>query len=193
MSQKKYEDFGIVLDFLPSGSPKDTRPVHLREPIAQVLGETFFTLLEVVPLPNTKLEIQERVYLGKEKREKISRIKQRIGYDDLTATAKSELPHAISQAIERNEQRFVEFFNKSEAITTRLHPVELLPGVGKKLMQTILEERKKAPFVSLQDIEQRIKGLNVKEALVKRILMEIQGVDRYFLFCRPWRREESEL
>jgi putative nucleotide binding protein len=189
--QKKYEDFGIVLDFLPHGSPSDPRPIHLREPVAQVLGETFFTLLEVVPAKDVTLQSQERVSLGKETRDKVERIRQRIGYDDLTATAKNELPHAIQKAIEVNESKFVEFFNKAGPLTTRLHQLELLPGVGKKLMWTILQEREKGPFKSLADIEERIKGLDAKGSLVKRILLEIQGKDAYFLFVRPTRRAEG--
>ncbi|MEM2282382.1 MAG: DUF655 domain-containing protein [Candidatus Hadarchaeales archaeon] len=187
--QKKYEDFGIVIDFLPHGSPTDPRPIHLREPIAQIVGSTFFTLLEAVPMENVTLQIQEKVYLGRERREKISRIKQRVGYEDLTATAKNELPHAIRKTIEESENRFLEFFNKAGPLTTRLHQLELLPGVGKKLMETILQEREKSPFTSFADIEARVKGLDVKEALTKRILLEIQGKDRYFLFARPSRRE----
>jgi putative nucleotide binding protein len=191
MQQKKYEEFGIVLDFLPHGSPFDPRPIHLREPIAQVLGETFFTLLEVVPSKGVTLQLLERVSLGKETRDKVERIKQRIGYANLTATAKNELPHAVMKAIENNESRFLEFFNKAGPLTTRLHQLELLPGVGKKLTQAILQEREKAPFKSLAEIGERIKGLDAKNALVKRILMEIEGKDAYFLFVRPWRKTEE--
>ncbi len=187
MMQKKYEDFGIVLDFLPHGSPTDPRPVHLREPIAQVLGETFFTLLEVVPARGVSFSSQERVYLGKNQRDKIDRIKQRISYEDLTANAKNELPHAIRKAIQSNEQRFVDFFNHAGPVTTRLHSLELIPGVGKKLMSIILEEREKRKFESLKDLQNRIKGLDVMNALVERVLREIQGQDRYYLFARPRR------
>jgi putative nucleotide binding protein len=190
--QKKYEEFGIVLDYLPHGSPFDPRPIHLREPIVQVLGETFFTLLEVIPTKGASFQLLEKISLGKETRDKVDRIRQRIGYDNLTATAKNELPHAIMKAIEENESRFVEFFNKAGPLTTRLHQLELLPGVGKKLMQAIIEEREKAPFKSLAEIGERIKGLDAKSALVKRILMEIQGKDAYFLFVRPWRKTERE-
>jgi predicted nucleic acid-binding OB-fold protein len=63
--------------------------------------------------------------------------------------------------------------------------------VGKKLTQAILQEREKAPFKSLAEIGERIKGLDAKNALVKRILMEIEGKDAYFLFVRPWRKTEE--
>jgi putative nucleotide binding protein len=35
--------------------------------------------------------------------------------------------------VKEQEERFVEFFNKAEPITTKLHQLELLPGIGKRL------------------------------------------------------------
>jgi len=46
-SKEKLEDFAYVLDFMPYGHPDDKRPIHKREPLAQVVGEKYFTLLEV--------------------------------------------------------------------------------------------------------------------------------------------------
>jgi hypothetical protein len=43
----KKEERAIVLDFLPNGYPFDKRPIHLKTPIAQVLGIEHFALLEV--------------------------------------------------------------------------------------------------------------------------------------------------
>ena len=87
--EKKYEDRGIVLDFLPEGHPSDPRPVHLREPIAQILGDTFFTMLELVPLKGVAFSPNERVFIARGEREKIERIKRRISYEDLTAALPS--------------------------------------------------------------------------------------------------------
>ena len=39
-----------------------------------------------------------------------------------------------------------EFFNNAPAISTRFHVLELLPGLGKKLMHEILDERRKKPL-----------------------------------------------
>jgi putative nucleotide binding protein len=51
-------------------------------------------------------------------------------------------------------------------------------------MWEILEERKKEPFKSFEDIKNRVKLLpNPKELIVKRILMELEGKeDKYRLF-----------
>lgn len=183
---KKYEDRGIVLDFLPQGHPNDPRPIHLREPIAQILGDTFFTLLEVVPLRGVVFTPHERVFIGKGERDKVERIKRRIGCEELTAAAKSELPVAIEQLIDESSERFIEFFNRAAPLTVRFHQLELIPGIGKKLMWAILEERKKGPFADFEDIKRRVRGLtNPKSLIAKRVVKELEGADRYRIFVRP--------
>ncbi len=175
------DEYAIVLDFLPKGYGYG-KP----EAIAQVIGTKFFTLLEVKARDNVVLKPGDKVYIGSGKREEIETIKRRINYEKLTAFAKSELEQAVKRIVEENEQRFVDFFNKAQPITVRLHQLELLPGIGKKHMWEILEERKKEPFKSFEDIKNRLKLLpNPKEVIIKRILMEIKGEDdKYRLFVR---------
>ncbi|MCJ7720743.1 MAG: DUF655 domain-containing protein [Candidatus Hadarchaeum sp.] len=183
---KKYEDRGIVLDFLPQGKADDPRPIHLREQLAQVLGDTFFTLLEVVPKEGVTLTPHERVAIGKEQRDKVDRVKHRVSYTELSAAAKAELPSAVEKLINESPDRFLDFFNRAPPITTRFHQLELLPGIGKKLMWAIIEERKKGPFKSFQDLEKRVKGLSdAKKMIAKRVVMELEGVDKYRAFVRP--------
>ncbi|MDI6642987.1 MAG: DUF655 domain-containing protein [Candidatus Hodarchaeaceae archaeon] len=192
MVEKKYEDRGIVLDFLPQGHPSDPRPIHLREPIAQILGDTFFTLLEVVPLKGVTLTPHERVFIGKGERAKVERIKRRVGYEDLTAAAKAELPSVVESLIAESPERFIEFFNRAAPLTTRFHQLELIPGIGKKLMWAVLEERKKRPFADFDDLEKRVKGLTHPKSLIaKRMEMELQGADKYRIFVRPPSRRAS--
>ena len=183
-----------MLDFLPQGHPDDPRPIHLREPIAQILGDTFFTLLEVVPLPNVTLSPHERIYIGKDRRDKIERIRRRIGYEELTAAAKAELPRVVENLVNSAPERFVDFFNRAAPLTTRFHQLELLPGIGKKLMWSIIEERQKGPFKDFKDLAERVKALPHPEKLIaKRIVMELEGRDRYRIFVRPpARRREGE-
>ncbi len=192
MVEKKYEDRGIVLDFLPQGHPSDPRPIHLREPIAQILGDTFFTLLEVVPMKDVTFTPHERVFIGKGEREKVERIKRRVGYEELTAAAKAELSAAVESMVTEAPERFIEFFNRAVPLTTRFHQLELTPGIGKKLMWAILEERKKGPFADFEDLERRVRGLSHSKALIaKRIEMELQGADKYKVFVRPPSRRAS--
>lgn len=184
IDKEKMEDYAYVLDFLPYGHPDDKRPIHKREPLAQIVGEKYFTLLEVSVKKDKNPIVGDRVYIGKEldKRDVVNKIKRRLTYNDLTATAKSELPYVLEQIVKEQEERFVEFFNKADSITTKLHQLELLPGIGKKTMWTIIEERKKEPFKSFEDIAKRVKIDPVK-CIVQRIIYELQNPNtKYKLF-----------
>ncbi|MFB6176601.1 MAG: DUF655 domain-containing protein, partial [Halobaculum sp.] len=60
----------------------------------------------------------------------------------------------------------------------RLHQLNLLPGIGKKLRNNILDERKRGPYESFEDLEDRVSGLhNPREVLVDRIVEEIREDD----------------
>jgi putative nucleotide binding protein len=177
--QKTYEDYGVVLDYLPQGYP--TERGFKRTPIVQLVGETHFSLLEAIP--RGSLASHERVFIGKGSRKKINHIKRRLGHDDLTSSARVELPYAIEEVAERSEARFVEFFNTARPITIRFHQLELLSGVGKKLMNEILSERRKEKFCSFEDIKKRIPSVpDPKKMIAKRIVLEIKGEDKYRIF-----------
>jgi putative nucleotide binding protein len=184
IDKEKLEDYAYVLDFLPYGHPDDKRPIHKREPLAQVVGEKFFTLLEVSVKKGASPLVMDRLYIGKGERDVVNKIKRRLRFDHLTPAAKSELPYVLEHIVKQQEHRFVEFFNKAEPITTRLHQLELLPGVGKKTMWAIIEERKKEPFKSFEDIAKRVKGLQHPEKyIVNRIIYELRNPNaKYKLF-----------
>lgn len=187
MNKKKirhaeYEDYAYVLDYMPLGYVDiDHNRIIEKEPLAQVIGEKAFTLLEVVP--KTDLMLYERIFIGKGVREKILKIKRKIYYGDLTPTAKAELPYVIEEIVKANEEHFIKFFNMAPPITNRLHSLELLPGIGKKHMWEILEQRKSKPFESFEDLKHRVKGLpDPVKMISKRVLDEIEGKDKYRLF-----------
>ncbi len=184
VDKEKLEDYAYVLDFLPYGHPDDKRPIHKREPLAQVVGEKYFTLLEVSIKKGQNPLVMDRLYIGKGERDVVNKVKRKLRYDQLTPAAKSELPYVLEHIVKQQEERFVEFFNKAESITTRLHQLELLPGIGKKTMWAIIEERKKEPFKSFEDIAKRVKGLQHPEKyIVNRIIYELQNPNtKYKLF-----------
>lgn len=183
--ERKRETYAIVLDFLQNGYPFDRRPSHLKTPIAQALGTTKFALLELVPKKDTHLPPLDMLYIGDEEREKVHHVNGRIGAGKLTQTAQSELPHAVKRVVEEREAEFVDFFNKAQPMSTRMHGLELLPGVGKKHMREILEARKEALFTSFDDIKKRVKLLSdPKKAVIGRILNEIAGKEKHNIFVR---------
>ncbi|MBI5872061.1 DUF655 domain-containing protein [archaeon] len=179
------EDVAIVLDFLPHGYPFDTRPLYRKTPIVQAIGKQHFTLLELIPKRGVVLQPNEEVYVGEGKRDKIHHISGRISAKKLTETAKGELEYVIAKLVEKDEKRFIEFFNSAGAISTRMHQIELLSGIGKKHMWEIIEQREEKPFESLQDLKNRIKQIpDLKKLIVQRIIDEINEKDKYRIFVK---------
>ncbi len=181
---KRYEDYALVLDFLPYGRPSAGRGRHASMPIAQLIGEAFFTLLEAEVKKGFTLSPHERIYVGKDGRDKISRIMGRIGYRELTASAKAELESVVEELVRGQEGRFVGFFNEAQAITPRMHALELLPGIGKKTMWQIINEREKTPFKSFKDIQDRAGIPDPARLIAKRIVEELSGESKYRIFVR---------
>jgi putative nucleotide binding protein len=179
-----YEEYAYVLDYLQHGRTSADKSRHLALPTVQVIGESYFTLLEAEVRTGSPATLHERVYIGKERREKINRIIGRIGYSDLTANAKAELLPVLEKLIVNQEQRFVAFFNNSQAITPRMHALELLPGIGKKSMWQIINAREKKPFASFKDIETRTSIGDPVKVIAKRILDELGGGEKYRIFSR---------
>ena len=113
----------------------------------------------------------------------------RIGFDELTVAARTELSTALVAVVKANAARYLRFFNESPAVSRRFHLLELLPGIGKKTMQQIVEERKRAPFQSFEEIEARLHLKNPERLIVGRIEQELGGVeDKYPTLRRPVNR-----
>ena len=173
------EEYVIILDYLPHGYPLEGKMV----PIAQAIGESNLVLLELVPRRGISLEVGERVYIGEGKRDKIYYIFGRLGKEKITESAKEQLLTFIEKIVKESEKEFIDFFNKSEAINKRIHQIELLPGLRKKYMREIIEQRATKEFESFEDIKKRIQNLPFPEkAIEKRIFQELTGNERYHLF-----------
>ena len=172
--EKKRETHAQVLDYLPYGHPDDSRLVYQKKPLVQAIGEDKFILMELSPKKDKIPAAYDRVYIGEGEREVIDHVTKRLKYKELTPTAKIELPHVLERIVKEDEKRFIHAFNEAKPITTRLNTLDLLPGIGKKLMWAILEERKKEPFSDFEDLTKRVKGLHHPEKIIaKRIEDEI--------------------
>ena len=188
----KKEENAVVLDYLSRGYVKSDMSKFGGKPIAQAIGTEQFTLLELAPKNGVDLEIQDTVYIGKGKRDKIYRVLGKLDYENLTATSRIELDYAIKEIVEQNEENFVEFFNTADAVSTRLHSLELIPGIGKKYMWDIINERDKKKFESFEDIAERLPTLaDPASMIVNRIKQELdsttprRGKNKYYLFTQP--------
>jgi putative nucleotide binding protein len=187
MMEKRYEEYAYVLDFLPHGRP-GIRPTgragYRAGALVQVVGEEFFTLLEALVKDGVMLKAHDRVYVGKEPREEITYIIGRIGYDELTAAARMELPAVISRIVLSRENWFINFFNTARAVTPRMHALELIPGIGKKYMWQVINERERRPFENYDDLQKRTELPNPVKLATKRVLEELSSDSKYRLFTR---------
>ena len=183
--QKKYEEYAYVLDFLSHGRPGAPRTPHTTSGVIQMAGEAYFTLLEASPQKDADYNPRDRIFVGKGDRAFVSHVIGRIAYNDLTNTAKVELPGVIELIVKANESFFVNFFNTSQSVTPRMHSLELIPGIGKRLMFQILDIREKFPFKSFQDIEERVNLKDLVGLISKRVLEELSQEEKYLLFTRP--------
>jgi putative nucleotide binding protein len=177
------EEYAVVLDFLPNGYSNDDRPMFKKTPIVQAIGKTNFTLLELVPKKDVFLQPSDETYIGEKERDKIHHINGRLSLSKLTPTAKAEIEHIVHKIVKQNQQRFVQFFNEAQPLSTRMHSLELLPGLGKKHMWQILEERRGEPFKDFDDLKKRVKLIpDPEKIIIRRILKELEREEKHYIF-----------
>jgi putative nucleotide binding protein len=183
--------YAVVLDYLAHGRVDDDRPQYKKKPLAYALGEANFRLFELTLAEDADVGIGDRVVVEpRADRERVDSARE-VDYDDLSNAAHSELEYVVADIVDADERRFVDFYNDAQPITLRLHQLNLLPGIGKKLRNNILDERKRQPFESFEELEERVSGLHrPKEVLVERIIEELRDDDlKYKTFVR---REQTE-
>lgn len=170
----------VILDFLPHGQPGGPDATGSGTPRALALGADRFRLFE--------LDLSGDVSIGdtvtiRPPEDPVEGFRE-ITFDDLTSAGRSELEYAVREIVEDQAERFVDVYNEAQPVTLRLHQLDLLPGIGEKLRNNILDERKRGPFGSFADVEERIEGLHdAEEVIIERILEEIRSDDlKYELF-----------
>jgi putative nucleotide binding protein len=136
--QRKYEEYAYVLDFIQRGKSNTVRG---REGIIiQAIGEERLTLLELLGVQNMNFEIGERVYIGREGRDKVMSVLGRLEYNYISQSAKNELTNIVEKIVSANEKRFIDYINMAQPVTPRIHALELIPGIGKTYMMSIIKE-----------------------------------------------------
>jgi len=186
----KKEEYAIVLDYLRLGYVNKSGTKFKNKPIVQSIGTDKFTLLELIPKDNVDIEIHEKLYIGSGKRDKIKTVRK-LDYNNLTATSRVELEYAIKEIVEKQEDKYINFFNTAGSLSTRLHKIELLPGIGKKTMWNIIKARDEKPFESYKDLQNRVPSLpNPVNMITNRVIQELdpntvkKGKKKYYLFTQ---------
>ena len=180
--QRKYEEYAYVLDFTQRGKSITVRG---REGIIiQAIGEERLTLLELLGVQSMNFETGERVYIGREGRDKVMSVLGRLEYNHISQSAKNELTNTVERIVIANEKRFIDYINMAQPITPRIHALELIPGIGKTYMMSIIKARDKKRFESFADIQNRVGLRDPSKLIAKRIIDEIAGEARMNLFVR---------
>jgi putative nucleotide binding protein len=135
-------------------------------------------------MDGTSFDIGERIYIGKEGRTKIQSVLGKLEYSHISAAAQSELKNVITSIVTNNEKRFVDYINNAQPLTPRIHALELIPGIGKTYMKTILEEREKTKFSSFADLQERVGLKEPIRHIIDRIMDEITGEVKVTLFVK---------
>jgi putative nucleotide binding protein len=182
---KKYEEYAYVLDYMPHGRPGALRTSHSAQGVLQLIGEEYFTLLEASPKPDSDYNLRERIFVGKGNRALVGHILGRINYEDLTSSSKAELPAVIELIVKHSEKKIIKFINDSQSLTPRMHSLELIPGIGKRLMFQILELRERYPFESYEDLKTRTSLSDPAKLITRRIIKELTEDEKYYIFTRP--------
>jgi len=179
---RKYEEYAYVLDFNPRGKSLTVRG---REGIiVTAIGEDRLTLLEILGVPNSTFEVGERIYIGKEGRTKVLSVLGKMDHDHISSSSQSELSTVVETIVTTNESRFVEYLNNAQPLTPRIHALELIPGIGKTYMKTMLEEREQKKFESYHDLQERVGFKDPVKHISERIMDEITGQSRMNLFVK---------
>jgi putative nucleotide binding protein len=170
--------YAVILDHLPHGQPDDDRPQYKKSPLAYALGDVKFRLLELTLADDADVSIGDRVVIEPDSARDVVERMHDVEYEDISNAARSELEYVVEDVVDEQEDRFVQFYNEAQPITLRLHQLNLLPGIGKKLRNNILDERKRKPFEDFADLADRVSGLHKpREILVDRIMEELRDED----------------
>ena len=129
-------------------------------------------------------ETGERICVDREQDTKVSLVLGKIRYERLPEQARSQVSNAIESIVDDYEDRFVDYYNRAEHLTTRVHALEQFPGIGRTYTNAILDERARRKFDSFEDIAERVGLEDPRWCIVQRIVEEVTGKTRTCLFAK---------
>ncbi len=172
------DEYAYVLEYLPFGLP-DSKD---RKTEAIVLTDSLGLLL-VALKKDVKIDTGIKVYIGENKRDEVHHIIERITPDKLSGNGLLMLKEKIGSIVSENEEKYMNIINKLGPVNVRLHSLSLIPGVGKKMVQKIIEERGKSIFKSYADFDERVGFMpGISNSIQERIEEELQNKDKYKIF-----------
>lgn len=180
--QKRYEEFAFILDYRPNSR---SSLIKGRDgTIIQGIGLNHLTLLEILGSTDKSFTIGEKIGIGKDGRSKVISVLGKLLYSNLTSDSVHSLSEILETIVSTDETFYVNFFNDSQALTPRLHSLEVIPGIGKTLLSQILKERDIDRFSSFSDLQERIHIRNPSKLVARRLFDELSGHTKLNIFVR---------
>lgn len=171
-----------IIDFYPQGKSLSRKRSNDYNPLAVIVTANYFEFYDVILSFGSEFSTREQLII-KSNDKKIRNL-SKVNFGQLSSSALDILPSVIKNIVVAFETRYIKFLNQAHPLTTQMHQLRLLPGVGQKRMWVILEARKKAPFKSFNDFSERT-GISDPISLFSgRILSEIDTSPKYCLFTK---------
>jgi len=164
-NEKLYENNAYVLDYFSRemGSKSDRNDIV----IIQLLGDSYFTLLEATSEKIDEIYIGKKISVGKENREIIDKILGRIKVKDLSDKSRERLEKTVKMIVDDKDEIIIDFVNNSKPINRAVHVLHLI-GISNSDTIEIIYEKEKSIFRSLTDLSYRL-GQNMTNKIIVRI------------------------
>ncbi|MFW9780420.1 MAG: DUF655 domain-containing protein [Candidatus Heimdallarchaeota archaeon] len=187
---QRYINYGecVIIDFYPHGKSLSRDRVEDDNPLAVVITNRWFQFFDVVVTSNLRLKVSDHLILTT-KNKKIIYF-QEMPFKQLSNSALAVLPKILYNIVSGSEPRFISFFNKAQPLTTQMHQLQLLPGIGQKRMWAILGARKNNSFTSFADFTNRTGISDPVSILVGRIFAELENKPKYRLFTKNLKEQD---
>ncbi|MCL4399414.1 DUF655 domain-containing protein [Candidatus Parvarchaeota archaeon] len=172
------DQYAYVIEYLPNGLAESRE----RRPSAVILTESTALLIAALK-KGIEVSAGQKVYIGENKRDEVHHIIGRVSPEKLSDLGLQTLSDKVKESLNQNEKKYISIINVLGPVNVRLHSLELIPGLGKKTVQKLVEERNKKPFESYKDVDSRV-GLvpGIEKDIEQRIMDELSNKDKYKIF-----------
>ena len=170
----------FILDFYPQGKSLSRKYADDFNPLAVVISADRFQFFDIILKRGTNVSVGELMNISSSSKN-VFKIKK-TSFNQLSDSAVDSLPEIVREIIKTSEQRFIRFLNYARPLTSQMHQLQLIPGIGNKRLWQILEARKKTLFESFEDVKERTGISDPILAFTNRIINEIKNEEKYFLF-----------
>lgn len=155
-----------------------------------VLGTNKFTPLELSVKKDHYVQLEERVYFGSDKRDKINNIVKWISEREFLKAGKTLVLNVIIKIILEKEAYFIDIINNNSEKEQFLKALQRALDIGPKTAEKIINARKEKPFESFEDIENRASTTVVLKKLANKIYDEIYGKDKFRIYANKAKYKE---